>query len=211
MARRSPWAITKRRRTRFCTSLTLLYRRRLRKQRRQSERTFGASLLRLRKQRRLKRSDFAPISSKEIARIERNEVGKPHAKTLEPSRLGSVSGRKRSKLVDGWRLQRAWSGYGTIQAKCLEQSSLFTDWSRGSGDVEASRYTRSGRIATIVILVLAASVGHVVFTGRAAADEPADAPLPEISPRNWPRSCARPWAGTMTRARSGSSSPTPGT
>jgi hypothetical protein len=58
------------------------YRRRLNKQRRQSERTFGASLMRLRKQRRLKRSDFAPVSSKEIARIERNEVGKPHAKTL---------------------------------------------------------------------------------------------------------------------------------
>ena len=58
------------------------HRRRLKKQRRQSERTFGASLLRLRKQRRLKRSDFAPVSSKEIARIERDEVGKPHAKTL---------------------------------------------------------------------------------------------------------------------------------
>jgi hypothetical protein len=66
------------------------YRRRLEKQRRQSELTFGASLMRLRKQRRLKRSDFAPISSKEIARIERNEVGKPHAKTLEAiaGRLG---------------------------------------------------------------------------------------------------------------------------
>ncbi len=58
------------------------YRRRLKKQRRQNERTFGASLMRLRKQRRLKRSDFAPISAKEIARIERDEVGKPHAKTL---------------------------------------------------------------------------------------------------------------------------------
>ena len=67
-----------------------LYRRRLRKQRRQSERTFGASLLRLRKQRGLKRSDFAPSSSKEIARLERNEIGKPHAKTLEiiAARLG---------------------------------------------------------------------------------------------------------------------------
>jgi hypothetical protein len=58
------------------------YRRRLKKQRRQSERTFGASLMRLRKQRRLKRSDFAPVSMKEIARLERNEVEKPHAKTL---------------------------------------------------------------------------------------------------------------------------------
>jgi hypothetical protein len=66
------------------------YRRRLKKQRRQSERTFGASLMRLRKQRRLTRCDFAPVSLKEIARIERNEVGKPHAKTLEAiaDRLG---------------------------------------------------------------------------------------------------------------------------
>ena len=66
------------------------YRRRLKKERRQSERTFGASLLRLRKQRRLKRTDFAPISSREIARIERNEVAKPHAKTLDAlaKRLG---------------------------------------------------------------------------------------------------------------------------
>lgn len=59
------------------------YRRRLNRQRRESERTFGASLMRLRKQRRLKRSDFAPVSSKEIARIERNEVEKPHARTLQ--------------------------------------------------------------------------------------------------------------------------------
>lgn len=59
------------------------YRRRLKKQRRQSERTFGASLLRLRTQRGLKRSDFAPLSTKEIARLERNEIDKPHAKTLD--------------------------------------------------------------------------------------------------------------------------------
>jgi hypothetical protein len=59
------------------------YRRKLNKQRRQNERSFGASLMRLRKQRRLKRSDFAPISSKEIARLERNEVATPHTKTLE--------------------------------------------------------------------------------------------------------------------------------
>jgi hypothetical protein len=58
------------------------YRRKLRKHRQQSEKTLGASLMRLRKQRGLKRSDFAPISLKEIARLERNEVGKPHAKTL---------------------------------------------------------------------------------------------------------------------------------
>jgi len=59
------------------------YRRKLRKHRQQSEKTFGASLMRLRKQRGLKRSDFAPISLKEIARLERNEVGRPRAKTLE--------------------------------------------------------------------------------------------------------------------------------
>jgi hypothetical protein len=66
------------------------YRRRLKKQRRQRERTFGASLMRLRKQLRVQRSDFAPISSKEIARIERDEVAKPHAKTLKviADRLG---------------------------------------------------------------------------------------------------------------------------
>jgi hypothetical protein len=66
------------------------YRRQLKKRRRQGERTFGASMMRLRKQRRLKRSDFAPISAKEIARIERNEVEKPHAKTLQAiaGRLG---------------------------------------------------------------------------------------------------------------------------
>jgi hypothetical protein len=66
------------------------YRRALKKQRRQSERTFGAALMRLRKQRRLKRSEFDPISAKEIGRIERNEVATPHARTLEAiaDRLG---------------------------------------------------------------------------------------------------------------------------
>jgi hypothetical protein len=69
------------------------YRRRLKKQRRQSARTFGASLTRLRKQRGLKRNDFAPVSSKEIARIERDEIGKPHRKTLETiaHRLGVLA------------------------------------------------------------------------------------------------------------------------
>jgi hypothetical protein len=66
------------------------YRRKLNKQRRQNEKSFGASLVRLRKQRRLTRGDFGPISSKEIARIERNEIHKPHTKTLEiiAERLG---------------------------------------------------------------------------------------------------------------------------
>jgi hypothetical protein len=38
--------------------------------------------MRLRKQRRLKQSDFALIALKEVARIERNEIQKPHARTL---------------------------------------------------------------------------------------------------------------------------------
>jgi hypothetical protein len=59
------------------------YRRKSNKDRRQSERSFGASLMRLRKQRRLRRSDFSPVSSKEIARIERNEIEKPHPRTLD--------------------------------------------------------------------------------------------------------------------------------
>jgi len=66
------------------------YRRALKKRRRESERSFGASLRRLRTQRGLRRSDFAPISSKQIARLERNETAKPHAKTLRvlADRLG---------------------------------------------------------------------------------------------------------------------------
>ena len=66
------------------------YRRRLNQERRQTERSFGASLRRLRKQRRLRRDDFSPVSSKEIARIERNEVGKPHSRTMRviADRLG---------------------------------------------------------------------------------------------------------------------------
>lgn len=66
------------------------YRRKLKKQRRENERTFGSSLMRLRKQREFKRNDFAPVSSKEIGRIERNEIGRPHARTLKviAERLG---------------------------------------------------------------------------------------------------------------------------
>jgi hypothetical protein len=58
------------------------YRRKVSRERKESEKTFGASLHRLRKQRRLKRSDFAPLASKTIARIERNEIAKPHGETL---------------------------------------------------------------------------------------------------------------------------------
>jgi len=58
------------------------YRRRLNKQRKDSERSLGASIRRLRKQKRLSQKDFAPIPEKTIARIERNEVKTPHAATL---------------------------------------------------------------------------------------------------------------------------------
>ena len=66
------------------------YRRRLNRQRRERDRTFGAALLRCANSGRLKQTDFAPVSSKEIARIERNEVARPHAKTLNviADRLG---------------------------------------------------------------------------------------------------------------------------
>ena len=66
------------------------YRRKIRKQQLAEEQTFGASLRRLRIQKRLSRNDFAPLSSKTIARIERSEVEKPHGDTLRiiAGRLG---------------------------------------------------------------------------------------------------------------------------
>lgn len=51
------------------------YRRRIGKERRESDSSFGAALRRLRKQRGLRREDFAPLlSAKTVARIERGEV-----------------------------------------------------------------------------------------------------------------------------------------
>lgn len=51
------------------------YRRRIAKERRASDQSFGAALRRLRKQRGLRREDFTPLlSPKTIARIERGEV-----------------------------------------------------------------------------------------------------------------------------------------
>jgi hypothetical protein len=44
--------------------------------------SFGGALRRLRLQRALRREDFDGISAKEIARIERGEVAKPHAETV---------------------------------------------------------------------------------------------------------------------------------
>jgi hypothetical protein len=66
------------------------YRHKLNKERRQNERTLGAALRRLRLQRGLKQGDFAPLAAKTIARIERSEVEKLHAKTLQTiaQRLG---------------------------------------------------------------------------------------------------------------------------
>jgi transposase len=66
------------------------YRKKLLKKRKEAERSFGASLLRLRKQKKLKRDAFAPLAAKTIARLERNEIGKPHGKTLQAiaARLG---------------------------------------------------------------------------------------------------------------------------
>ena len=59
------------------------YRRNLNKERQKSERSFGASLRRLRIQKRLSRSAFTPLAAKTIARIERNEIEKPHGKSLD--------------------------------------------------------------------------------------------------------------------------------
>jgi hypothetical protein len=66
------------------------YRRKLNKERQNSEKSFGASMRRLRIQKRLSRDDFAPLVAKTIARIERNEVGKPHGNSLRiiTQRLG---------------------------------------------------------------------------------------------------------------------------
>jgi len=60
------------------------YRRRLTKERRLSERSFGASVRRLRKQRGLRREDFVPdLTSKTIARIEQGDVRRVRSKTLQ--------------------------------------------------------------------------------------------------------------------------------
>jgi DNA-binding XRE family transcriptional regulator len=57
------------------------YRRRKAKERIASEKGLGASIRRLRKQRGLSREDFAPLSSKTIARIEQGRVTSIHGKT----------------------------------------------------------------------------------------------------------------------------------
>jgi hypothetical protein len=60
------------------------YRRRIRQRRHADEKTFGASLRRLRRQREMRQSDFEPdVAAKTIARLENDEVEKPHGQTLQ--------------------------------------------------------------------------------------------------------------------------------
>ena len=58
------------------------YRRRAKKREMERDDSFGGALRRLRLQKGLRRNDFDGITSKEIARIERGEVKKPHPRTV---------------------------------------------------------------------------------------------------------------------------------
>lgn len=61
-----------------------VYRRRVAKRRLREDRSFGASVRRLRKQRGLRREDFEPdVTAKTIARIEQGKVRRVHDKTLQ--------------------------------------------------------------------------------------------------------------------------------
>lgn len=66
------------------------YRHRAKARELEQDNSFGAALRRLRLLRGLKQSDFAPITEREIRRIERNEVGVPHSETqrIIAARLG---------------------------------------------------------------------------------------------------------------------------
>jgi Helix-turn-helix domain len=66
------------------------YRRRAKQRELQHDASFGASLRRLRLEHGLRRGDFAGVSEKEVARIERGEIETPHRRTLETiaARLG---------------------------------------------------------------------------------------------------------------------------
>lgn len=59
------------------------FRKHLKKERSKKDKSFGACLRRLRLQKGLKQTDFPEIDEKEIGRIERGEVTKPHQTTLE--------------------------------------------------------------------------------------------------------------------------------
>ena len=67
-----------------------LYRRRIARERRKEDRSFGAALRRLRKQRGLRRADFGPLSAKTIARIEQ---GKVDPDRLRPNTLDIITKR----------------------------------------------------------------------------------------------------------------------
>jgi hypothetical protein len=58
------------------------YRKRAKKRQLETDRSLGGALRRLRLQKGLRRSDFPGLTAKEIARIERGEVKKPHQRTL---------------------------------------------------------------------------------------------------------------------------------
>lgn len=70
------------------------YRRRAKKRQLERDASFGGALRRLRIQKGLRRTDFAGVTAKEIARIERGEVEKPHQRTLAvlAKRLGIPAG-----------------------------------------------------------------------------------------------------------------------
>ncbi len=58
------------------------YRRRAKRRQPEAARSLGGALRRLRLQKGLRQSDFPGLTAKEIARIERGEVKKPHQRTL---------------------------------------------------------------------------------------------------------------------------------
>ena len=59
------------------------YRRRKKKENFEADASLGGSIRRLRKQRRLWRTEFPGVPERTLARIERGEVAQPHRKTLE--------------------------------------------------------------------------------------------------------------------------------
>jgi len=60
-----------------------VYRRKLKKHRKQTEQSLGASIRRLRLQRNLRQADFGDIDARTIGRIERGEGSKPRLNTLQ--------------------------------------------------------------------------------------------------------------------------------
>jgi hypothetical protein len=64
------------------------FRRELRKRQIETDSSFGASVRRLRLQRGIKRSDIPGVSDKQVARIERGEIEKPHESTLQALATG---------------------------------------------------------------------------------------------------------------------------